>query len=113
MLNAKVNTESHQLLEKSDIFDLIYPVGSVYFCTSSTACPLATYGGTWTLADFEIVSNNNNNYGLDIDGGTMANGQNVQIYNLSKSLAQRWLLKANKFKSSTELGYCFAWLRTA
>ncbi len=112
MIKAKASSTTHNLLEKSDIFDMIYPVGSIYWCKSESECPLSKYGGTWMVADFEIISQANTMYGLDIEAGTLSNNQNVRIYQTNSSLAQRWCLGMKSWKGSAALGWCYAWVRT-
>lgn len=112
MLKTKANSTTYNLLEMSDVFDMIYPIGSVYWCKSDSECPLSKYGGTWKLADFEICSQANSTYGLDIDAGNMTDNQNVQIYQTNNSLCQRWALGMKSFKGTERLGWCNAWVRT-
>lgn len=112
-VNAKANGTTHKLLEQTDIFDMIYPVGSIYWCKSESECPLSKYGGTWRVADFEIISQANTMFGLDVEAGTLTNNQNVRIYQTNNSLAQRWSLGMKSFKSDESLGFCLAWVRIA
>lgn len=135
-VNMKANGTTHTLLEKSDIFNMLYPVGSVYFSRSGTGlndtkcasfkCPLATYGGTWQLCNFGIATDLNTQQVIDLASGSSANGTNAQIYNSNCSRAQKWWLSLWRWNyrpttaqgiypdtHDSKHGYLLAWVRTA
>ena len=126
MLNAKVNSTTHNLLEKSDIFDMLWPVHSIYWEATGygsdtlVECPLAKYGGTWIRLDHEIISRITTEklMCLDITNGSADNNTNVQIYDPKDSSGQRWYLSAREYGNYDQVekyahGECIAWLRTA
>ena len=58
--NTKVNT--------SDLFDLIYPVGSIYLSVNSTS-PSTLFGGTWTQIKDTFLLGAGDSYTLGDTGG--------------------------------------------
>lgn len=132
ILNGKTS-----VIRKSDLLDIIYPVGSVYFSNTKNApdaidnltCPIAQkLGGTWQLVEISIHNRYHHYYVLDIASSKFENNRNVQIYQTNGSSAQRWVLglwgnKVVNEKSTTTAiyphqytggqGWLCIWVRTA
>lgn len=134
--NMKANGTTHTVLEKKDIFDMLYPVGSVYFSRSGKGlsdtncanfkCPLATYGGTWQLCNFGIGSDKVNTQVIDVPNSNVVSGQGIEVYDSNCSRAQKWWLSLWRwnYRPSTaqgiypdthdsKHGYLLTWVRTA
>lgn len=125
-VDAKVN--------KSDLLNLIYPIGSVYFSRSkgpvvNETCPIkSVLGGTWQLVEVSIHPMYSSNFAVDVSGGKFQNSQNVQIYQSNGGKAQRFvhgLWNINSYNTNTTnaqydpikttggRGWLCIWVRTA
>ena len=62
-------------LESSDLLDLIYPVGSIYFDASNhNVCPIQTLlGGTWTRIEDKFLLSSGSTYSATYDNDGFAN----------------------------------------
>lgn len=119
---------------KSDLLNLIYPVGSVYFSRStgpviSETCPIKSIlGGTWQLVEVSMHPMYSSNFAVDVNGGKFQNSQNIQIYQSNGGKAQRFvhgLWDINSFNANTTntqydpiktkggRGWLCIWVRTA
>lgn len=82
---------------KSALLNLIYPIGSVYFSrvlgsVVNATCPIkSVLGGTWQLVEVSIHSMNHSNFAIDVSGGKFQNSQNIQLYQSNGGQAQRWV----------------------
>lgn len=132
ILNGKTS-----VIRKSDLLDIIYPVGSVYFSNTKNApdaidnltCPIAQkLGGTWQLVEISIHNRYHYYYVLDIASSKFENNRNVQIYQTNGSSAQRWVIGlwgnkvVNEKPTTTAIyphqytggqGWLCIWVRTA
>lgn len=126
-VDAKVN--------KSDLLNILYPVGSIYLSRSTgpadkATCPIkSTLGGTWQLIEVSMHTKYNTGFAIDINGGIFQNSQNAQLYQCNGGRAQRFIPGLWNFgsarpttpdnnvwdptKSSGGRGWLCIWLRTA
>lgn len=126
-VDAKVN--------KSDLLNILYPVGSIYLSRSTgpmanATCPIkSTLGGTWQLIEVSMHTAYNSGFTIDVSGGTFQNNKNIQLYQCNGSRAQRFIHGLWNFgsarsttpdanvwdplKSSGGRGWLCIWLRTA
>ena len=94
-VDTKMQNATHTLLELDDIYDMIYPVGSIRIIqdTLVNTDPILNHDGTqWRNTTFQIMSAKNLQYRLDISSGIMQDGQNVDIYTKNNTTAQQWWL---------------------
>lgn len=120
---------------KSALLNLIYPIGSVYFSRSTgpadkATCPIkSTLGGTWQLIEVSMHTNYNTGFAIDISGGIFQNSQNAQLYQCNGGRAQRFIPGLWNFgsarpttpdnnvwdptRSSGGQGWLCIWVRTA
>lgn len=119
---------------KSALLNLIYPIGSVYFSRSkgpvvNETCPIKSIlGGTWQLVEVSMHPMYHSYFALDVSGGKFQNSQNVQIYQSNGGAAQRWvhgLWNINSYNPNTTnaqydpikttggQGWLCIWVRTA
>ncbi len=118
-VNMKANGTTHTLLEKSDIFNMLYPVKSVYQAITSTydgaeVCPLAKYGGTWQLVDIAwMCTDSSKAYAINAYGGS-SDGAYIRLSIDSVGHNARFVPRAyTYYSSSTKQGYIATWVRTA
>lgn len=119
---------------KSALLNLIYPIGSVYFSRSTgpvvkETCPIkSVLGGTWQLVEVSIHTMYSSYFAIDVTGGKFQNSQNVQIYQSNGGKAQRFvhgLWNINSYNPNTTnaqydpiktpggQGWLCIWVRTA
>lgn len=120
---------------KSALLNLIYPIGSVYFSRSTgpankATCPIKSIlGGTWQLIEVSMHTNYNTGFAIDISGGIFQNSQNAQLYQCNGGRAQRFIPGLWNFgsarpttpdnnvwdptRSSGGQGWLCIWVRTA
>lgn len=133
-IKTKSNGIAHTLLEQKDIFEMLYPVGSIYLCKSGEVpadnanweklqCPLAQYGGTWQLVDFSFATTFNTCYVINNSANSIIDGNNIDLYNSNGSFAQRWRLGLWRYnflsgtketypdKADEKHGYLLTWVR--
>lgn len=129
ILNGKTS-----IPRKSDLLNLIYPIGSVYFSRSKgpvikETCPIkSVLGGTWQLVEVSIHPMYSSNFAVDVSGGKFQNSQNIQIYQSNGGKAQRFvhgLWDINSYNPNTTnaqydpikttggRGWLCIWVRTA
>lgn len=126
-VDAKVN--------KSDLLNILYPVGSIYLSRSTgpmanATCPIkSTLGGTWQLIEVSMHTAYNSGFTIDVSGGIFQNSRNIQLYQCNGGRAQRFIHGLWNFgsarsttpdanvwdplKSSGGRGWLCIWLRTA
>ena len=119
---------------KSALLNLIYPIGSVYFSRSkgsvvNETCPIKSIlGGTWQLVEVSMHTMYHSYFALDVSDGKFQNSQNVQLYQSNGGQAQRWvhgLWNINSYNPNTTntqydpiktpggQGWLCIWVRTA
>lgn len=119
---------------KSALLDLIYPIGSVYFSrvldsVVNATCPVkSVLGGTWQLVEVSMHLMYYSDFALDVSGGKFQNSQNIQLYQSNGGAAQRWVHGLWNFgsynpnttgaqydppKSPGGQGWLCIWVRTA
>lgn len=130
-LQTSVDTK----VNKSDLLNILYPVGSIYLSRSTgpmanATCPIkSTLGGTWQLIEVSMHTAYNSGFTIDVSGGIFQNSQNIQLYQCNGGRAQRFIHGLWNFgsarpttpdnnvwdpiKSSGGRGWLCIWLRTA
>ena len=95
---------------KSALLNLIYPIGSVYFSRSkgpvvNETCPIKSIlGGTWQLVEVSMHPMYASNFAVDVSGGKFQNSQNIQLYQSNGGKAQRFvhgLWNINSYNANT------------
>lgn len=130
ILNGKTS-----IPRKSDLLNILYPVGSIYLSRSTgpmanATCPIkSTLGGTWQLIEVSMHTAYNSGFTIDVSGGIFQNSRNIQLYQCNGGRAQRFIHGLWNFgsarsttpdnnvwdplKSSGGRGWLCIWLRTA
>lgn len=120
---------------KSALLNILYPVGSIYLSrstgpVSNATCPIkSTLGGTWQLIEVTMHTVYNTGFTIDVSGGIFQNSRNIQLYQCNGGRAQRFIHGLWNFgsarpntpdnnvwdpiKSSGGRGWLCIWLRTA
>ena len=124
-VNVKMDSTTHTLLEDSDFFDKMYdylfPIGSIRIISTNRLSTekdpiLAKEGTTWYRGIAQIKSRKNSNWVLDIAGGSISDGANVDIYSNNRSYAQQWyidLIRDGYTSSTAEIGGFDIFVRVA
>ena len=68
MVQGSAANNDYELLEKSDILDLIRPIGSLYFSKEDTD-PGTLFGGTWQKIEGYFILGSNWKYTVGSTGG--------------------------------------------